>query len=129
MRAPYEDSSDEGSSYSASLSTLAIHHNILSEDDMFQFLAQSAAQDLAIPSSHAQGMTCAEAKFWKEAERIELEALKEKETFARCTDIPLNRKPFRSSWVYSKKFDENNNLVKFKARKVAKGYTQVCGED
>ena len=48
-------------------------------------------------------MSCAEEKIWKEAEQIGLGTLKEKETFGRCTDIPLNRKPVRSKWVYSKK--------------------------
>ena len=31
--------------------------------------------------------------------------------------------------MYAKKFDENNNLIKFKKRLVAKGYTQVYGKD
>ena len=96
---------------------------------MFQFLAQSAIEDLAIPNTHVQAMNCAEAKFWKEAERKELEALKEKSTFGICKTTPAGRKPVRSRWVYAKKFDENNNLIKFKARLVAKGYTQVYGED
>ena len=87
--------SDDGSSYSAGLAMLAAHHNVLTEDDMFQFLAHTAIQDLAIPNTHAQAMNCAEAKFWKEAERKELEALKEKHTFGKCKVTPAGRKPVK----------------------------------
>ena len=65
------EASDDGSSYSAGLATIAVHHNIHSEDDMFQFLAQSAIENLAIPNTHGQAMNCVEAKFWKEAEQRE----------------------------------------------------------
>ena len=36
-----------------------------------------------IPRTHAEAMASNEAKFWKDAEQIELNALKEKHTFGK----------------------------------------------
>ena len=55
----------------------------------------------------------------------ELASLQLKETFGRS----YATKGVKYRWVYSKKFDQNNNLIKFKARLVAKGFSQVYGKD
>ncbi|GBO23605.1 hypothetical protein AVEN_260375-1, partial [Araneus ventricosus] len=43
-------------------------------------------------------------------------------------DPPENAQVFRNRWFYTLKRDENNRAVRFKARLVAQGNTQLKGE-
>jgi hypothetical protein len=45
------------------------------------------------------------------------------------TSAPPGRKIIGSKWVYKTKLDGNNDLEKYKARVVAKRYSQVAGVD
>jgi len=42
---------------------------------------------------------------------------------------PSDKNVVGSKWVYAVKWNENGKIEKRKARTVAKGYTQVIGED
>ena len=66
---------------------------------------------------------------WLDAQKNELDSLKENETFADLEDDEKNPKNvLRTKWVYTVK--SNQGLVeKFKARLVACGYSQVEGLD
>jgi hypothetical protein len=44
-------------------------------------------------------------------------------------DLPNNRKALKGRWVYKIKTDQNNNIIKYKARWVVKGYNQIYGLD
>ena len=44
-------------------------------------------------------------------------------------ELPQGRKSIKGKWVFRKKYDMYGNLIKIKARWVAKGFTQVYGED
>ncbi|GBM48697.1 Retrovirus-related Pol polyprotein from transposon TNT 1-94 [Araneus ventricosus] len=46
----------------------------------------------------------------------------------KLVDQPSNAKPVGCRWVYTVKRDENGKIVRFKARLVAQGYTQIKGE-
>ncbi|GFS70004.1 retrovirus-related Pol polyprotein from transposon RE1 [Trichonephila clavipes] len=43
-------------------------------------------------------------------------------------DHPDNTKILENRWVYTIKYDENNKIVRYKARLVARGNTQLRGE-
>jgi len=43
--------------------------------------------------------------------------------------VPKDRKIVSTKWVFSIKRDENNNITKFKARLVARGFSQIFGID
>jgi len=45
------------------------------------------------------------------------------------TSVPRGKNILRGKWVFDDKRDERGRLVKYKARFVAKGYTQQYGED
>lgn len=58
----------------------------------------------------------------------ELKSHDENKTWT-LSNLPPNRQPIKSGWVYKLKRDENGHIIKFKARLVAKGYSQSYGID
>ena len=44
-------------------------------------------------------------------------------------DLPHDRKPIGSKWIFKRKFNASGYVGKYKARLVAKGYTQREGID
>ncbi|KAF0708818.1 hypothetical protein AaE_013081 [Aphanomyces astaci] len=61
---------------------------------------------------------------WVEAELLELKQLRENGTWK-----VVGRKPIGCRWTYAKKTDAQGNVVRFKARLVCKGFSQVEGVD
>jgi hypothetical protein len=84
--------------------------------------------DLEYPNTVAEARTSAEWPDWEKAVKAELDMLSEKETW-RLTDLPPGRKAIGNRWVFTKKFDENGNLSRHKARLVAQGFSQIPGQD
>ena len=72
-------------------------------------------------------MTSKDAINWKTAMDDEMSALRENDTF-KVTQLPENRSTIGSRWVYTLKNGPNGE-PKFKARFVAKGYSQIPGID
>ena len=60
--------------------------------------------------------------------KIEIDELIKQNTW-NLTTLPNNRTPLRGKWVYKIKIDINNNIIKYKARWVVKGFNQVLGVD
>jgi hypothetical protein len=58
----------------------------------------------------------------------ELQSLKENQVWE-VVPKPTNRKIVDCKWVYKVKTDANGNLERYKARLVARGFTQVPGQD
>jgi hypothetical protein len=58
----------------------------------------------------------------------ELASLQEKGTGV-LVPLPPGRKAVGSRWVYAYKYDENGQIVRYKARLVAQGFSQVEGLD
>ena len=65
---------------------------------------------------------------WKRAMKIEMEAVERNGTWE-LTELPPGRKPIDLKWIYKIKRDTQGNVVKHKARIVAKGYVQKQGID
>lgn len=65
---------------------------------------------------------------WKEAILTEISSLNNMRTWT-ITDLPKERKPIGSKWIFRIKRDTNNNIIKYKARLVALGCHQKPGED
>jgi hypothetical protein len=61
---------------------------------------------------------------WKEAIEAELDSLRKREVFSNVIPTPPRIHPVEFKWVFSRKRNENNKVVRYKARLVAQGFTQ-----
>ena len=81
---------------------------------------------LTVPSCYDDAVKSDESVKWQKAMREEYDALVENDTFE-LTEIPEDKLVVGGKWVYSVKQDQNGE--KFKARYVAKGYSQTPDVD
>jgi hypothetical protein len=66
---------------------------------------------------------------WKEAIEAELNSLKKRKVFTDVIPTPPRTFPIGFKWVFIKKRNENNEVVRYKASLVAQGFTQRPGVD
>ncbi len=81
----------------------------------------------SVPYTYQDAIASPDSDKWREAMELEMKALKDNETFE-LTTLPEGRKAVGSRWVYDLKFNPNNE-TRYKARFVAKGYSQEAGID
>ena len=60
--------------------------------------------------------------------KVEMEALAKNNTWE-LVKLPKGIKPIGSKWVFSMKYKSSGSIERYKARMVAKGYTQTYGID
>jgi hypothetical protein len=60
----------------------------------------------------------------KEAIKAELDLLKKREVFSAVMPTPRHIFPVESKWIFIRKRNENNEVVRYKVRLVAQGFTQ-----
>jgi transposase InsO family protein len=80
------------------------------------------------PRSRREALSLPDANEWQAAIEEELVSLEKNETW-RVIARPTNRKVIDGRWVFKAKKDEDGNLARYKARYVARGYSQVPGVD
>jgi hypothetical protein len=61
---------------------------------------------------------------WKEAIEAELDSLKKREVFSNVTPTPPRTYLVGFNWVFIQKWNKNNEVVRYKVRLVAQGFTQ-----
>ena len=66
---------------------------------------------------------------WKEAIKTELRSLAKREVFGPVVQIPTNIQPVGYLWVFVRKRNEKNEIVRYKAGLVAQGFSQRPGID
>ena len=101
----------------------------LAEEEFLEtiFLAGKGSDD-ELPMTHKEAMESKEAHQWKQAMDKEMEVLRNMGTWMK-TDLPDQREVIGCKWVYVKKKDENGNIIQYKARLVAQGFSQKPGTD
>ena len=82
---------------------------------------------VGIPKSFEEAMSGPDAKQWKYAMEDEMKSLKSNDTYS-ITQIPEGRQSVGGRWVYALKEGPDGN-IRYKARYVAKGYSQKEGVD
>nr|KYP45023.1 Copia protein [Cajanus cajan] len=75
------------------------------------------------PISFSEAISSSDAKFWKEAIRIEIDSIKENNTWT-LVDLPKGAKLIDCKWIFKRKYNLVGYIEKYKARLVAKGFTQ-----
>ena len=60
---------------------------------------------------------------WKEAMHVELNSLMKQEVFGPIVQTPKGIKPVGYKWVFVRKRNENNEIMRYKARLVAQGFS------
>ena len=85
----------------------------------------TAIQDIPIPKNAHEALKDVR---WKEAMDEEMRALLQNNTWEIVT-LPTGKKPVGCKWVYTLKCKSDGSLDRYKARLVARGYTQMYGID
>ncbi len=80
------------------------------------------------PNTYKQAIFGRNSKEWKESIAAEHKSLLDQKTFE-VVDRPIDKKPISSRYVFKIKTDEKGAISKFKTRLVAKGFTQIPGQD
>jgi hypothetical protein len=73
-------------------------------------------------------MCSPQAQEWRDAMDAEIRSLLENNTW-QLEDLPAGARAISTKWVFTVKRDEHGNIVRFKARLVARGFEQVQGVD
>ncbi|KAL1205729.1 Retrovirus-related Pol polyprotein from transposon RE2 [Cardamine amara subsp. amara] len=69
-----------------------------------------------------------EIKVWMDAIDAEIEAMVRNHTWD-VNDLPSGKRAVTSKWVFTIKYHSNGEIERYKARMVARGFTQTYGED
>ena len=81
-----------------------------------------------IPENYDDAMHSGDIRNWEEAINSEINAMVQHNVFKVC-DVPPGRKLIQSRWVFDVKRDSDGHIVRYKARLVARGFTQEEGVD
>ena len=96
------------------------------------YFSSKIAKDLALdrePKTMAECMKCSDWSKWMAAIEDELRSLAKRGVFTAVIPTPQNVSPVGAKWVFVRKRNENNEVVRYKARLVAQGFTQKPGID
>jgi hypothetical protein len=107
----------------ANLAIDALRRNIQEEGE---YAFRASEEDL--PKDYEDAIRGDEGEKWKAAMDEEIEMLGKMGTW-RLEDLPTDRKPVGCRWVYAKKRNEYGEVIKYKARLVAQGFSQKPGTD
>ena len=66
---------------------------------------------------------------WREAMQAELHSLIKRDVFGPVVQTPASIKPVGNKWVFVRKRNENNDIIRYKARLVAQCFSQRPGID
>ena len=80
------------------------------------------------PQSYDEAVQSPESAQWIEAMSEELSSLKNIGTYSETT-LPLGRKPISTKWIFKLKKGADGNIQRYKARIVARGFSQIPGQD
>ena len=82
------------------------------------------------PATLAAAMSRPDAALWSEAMRVEVASLMQTSTFEFVpNDTPLRQRPVSAKWVFKIKRKSDGSIERYKARLVARGFTQRPGVD
>jgi len=85
--------------------------------------------ELNNPITYEQAINGKDRLKWSAAIKDELNNLYNNKIMTLVKKVPKNKSIISTKWVFTKKKDGNNNVSKYKARLVARGFSQKYGTD
>ena len=79
-------------------------------------------------SSYFEAISSSDALLWKEAIKIEFESILKNQTWE-LINLPSGAKPIGYKWIFKRKYLPDGSIEKYKARFVAKGFSQKQNVD
>ena len=101
---------------------------------MFLQLAQKKSQPKSVPEpldeelSVQQALHGPDSDKWREAMDTEISSLLQNKTWT-LTELPSDRKAVSCKWLLRRKYNPDGSIARYKARLVARGFTQTHGLD
>lgn len=86
-------------------------------------LALAMRSRASLPQSYKDAIHSPQGQYWQEAMVEEYKGLMENQTWT-LTHLPPGRKPIGGRWVYAIKYKPDGSIERYKARRVAKGFSQ-----
>ena len=99
----------------------------MEDDDQVLTNVDYCYKSFAFPQTYQEAMDSPESSDWKAAMEEEMNSLTENNTFT-LSDLPEGKNAVGGCWVYTIK-ESSTGAKTFKAKYVAKGYSQVRGID
>src|SRR6218665_3537429 len=93
------------------------------EDDSVNVTVHYCYRVYDVPNTYNEAIPSSESRYWKRAMSEEMNSVLNNDTFEICR-LPEGRKVIGGRWVYAVKLGPNGD-EQYKARYVAKGYSQV----
>lgn len=84
---------------------------------------------LNVPNTIDEAVNGPESGKWISAMEDEMNSLINNKTWKLVNSETVRKKPLKTKWIFKHKFDENGNVVRYKARLVVKGCSQKDGID
>ena len=100
--------------------------------DIRDLLALTSFDDEAIePDTFQQAVNSNLSNHWIDAMHEEIQSLTENETWITVSrsDVPSDKQVLSGKWVYKLKRNDDNVILRYKARWVVKGFMQQYGTD
>jgi hypothetical protein len=95
------------------------------------YAANTAYKDISTvnePQSYKEALNHANSEQWQMAIQSEIQSLNKRDVFTPVF-LPKDAKAIPCRWVFKAKLDSNNQVARYKARLVVKGFHQRPGED
>ena len=98
-------------------------------DQFMEQFALQATADPDIPMTREEAISGPDAAHWIAAMEDELKSHQENGTWGEETTLPTGRTCVGTKWLFKIKRDKDGNILRYKARFVAKGFSQKPGQD
>lgn len=82
-----------------------------------------------VPQNYIEAIKSNEKDKWKESMKVEYNKFQREKVYELCNAPSTVKNVMKNRWVFKKKLDFNGNVVEYKSRLVAKGFTQKYGID
>ena len=83
-------------------------------------------EEISIPNNYNQAINCEDKEKWIEAMNDEMDSMKSNQVWE-LVEKPKDVKVVSTKWIYTIKKDADGNIQRYKARFVARGFSQIEG--